>query len=257
MTETAPQATAAPVPTAPAPVATAVNTATTIGISPPTTTTATPVLVTAPAPAPVATPAPAAAPAAPGTEEPDWLKGRLERAAASARAQALTELGVTDLASAKAAIELAKKAEEANKSSEQRALEAMQRETVAKTEAERLTAIAREHASRMMAVLSVKQQEAVRALAPDTDPAGQLKAIGVLGPTWQAEVQPLPAGSIATPQAAPAAPATTAPPPTAPGSVTVAGSPPDHKQVYSSMRSANPFAAAAYGQEHPSLYDQK
>lgn len=192
----------------------------------------------APPAAPVPSPAPVAAPAAPvaSNEEPHWLKPRLERAAEAERARILADLGVDDPKVAKAAIEAAKKAAEEQKTVAEKAAEAASLARSAQKEAERLRGIATEHAARMIAVLTAEQQAAVKALAGE-DPAEQLKAIGVLGPTWAKEA------------AAARPPATTAPAATAPaeGGTT---SPPDHKAIYTQLQSRNPFEAAAYGLEH-------
>lgn len=212
--------------------------------------------VAAPAAAPtvaaVAAP-PAVTPAVDPTTDPGWIKSRLEREATAVRARTLAELGITDVAAAKTALATAHAATEANKSAEIRAVEAAGQLASAKSENERLAAITREHAGRMIGVLTVEQQAAIRALAPDTDPAGQLQAIGVLGPTWAAAGNAAAALALAAapPPAVATPPASTAPGATAPtGGPTV--SPPDHRSVYQASRSKNPFAAAAYGLEHPS-----
>lgn len=202
------------------------------------------------APAPAATTAPATAapqiPPADANAEPFWLKGRLERAEEQARKALLTELGITDPGAAKAALEAAKKAEEANKTAEQRAAELAQKLGTVQTEAERQAAVIQEYAARMFGVLTADQQGAVKAIAGD-DPAAQLRAINALGPTWAKQAE------AAAPAPAPK-PATTAPAPDAPAGAAT-GSPPDHRAVYSDMRSRNPFAAAAYGLENPSAYN--
>lgn len=219
------------------------------------------------APPAAAPPAPAATPPAvdPATD-PAWFKPRLEREALTARNKTLAELGVTDLAAAKAAIASASAAADANRSAEERALAATGQLTAARAENERLASITREHAGRMLGVLTAEQQSAVRALSPDTDPAGQLHAVSVLGPTWaasQAAIETARAAATAAANAAAlaAAPPVAAPPvatppaTTAPGATAPAGgpaaSPPDHKSVYQTARAANPFAAAAYGLANP------
>ncbi len=189
------------------------------------------------------------APTAP-LEDPSWLKDRLERATAAAEKAVLAKLGISDTEKAKAALEAAKIAEEANKSAEQKAAEYAAQLTSERARSEKLMAVATEHSARMMAGLSAEQQAAVRAIAGD-DPATQLRTIGALTPTWAksaAEVQA--AVEAATP------PATTAPPPNAPAP-TSAGSPPDHRAVYAQMKSTNPFESAAYALSNPSVYDTK
>jgi hypothetical protein len=224
------------------------------------------------APAAVVTPvavvpaAPATAPAVDPTTDPAWIKGRLEREAIAVRNRTLQEFGITgDPAAAKAAIASAAAAAEATKSADVRATEATARALAAQSEVERYASITREHAGRMMAVLTADQQAAIRTVSPDTDPAGQLHAIGAFGPTWAAasnaaaaaETARLAAIAAAAPPPA-AAPPAGAPPPasTAPGATMPVGgpttSPPDHKSVYAASRAKNPFAAAAYGLEHAS-----
>ncbi|HTJ17818.1 MAG TPA: hypothetical protein VL494_13655 [Steroidobacteraceae bacterium] len=201
----------------------------------------------APPPAPVV-----AVPAASDDQNPPWLKGRLERA----QKEALEALGITDPAKAKAALDAAKKAEDEAKSAAQRL-----GETSTALEAERARAAAyesviKERAASEIGGLTADQQAAVRKIAPDTDPAAQLRAITALAPTWKAAAPAAPAAPAATTPAAatPAAvapsapPANTAPPPTAPPSA--AGSPPDHKAEYARLKQSNPVAASAYMLEH-------
>jgi hypothetical protein len=199
-----------------------------------------------PAPAPPV-PAPAAAPAQPATSAKldltsEQLSDRLARATESAQRKILADLGVEDIGKAKAALDAAKASEEANKSAEQRALESANAAKSAQAEADRLRAIATEHAARMLGVLTAEQQSAVKAIAGD-DPAAQLRAIGALGPTWAKQAS----------ADAPPPPATTAPAPNAPAPTT-AGSPPDHRAVYATL---NPFERAAYGMSNPQVYDPK
>lgn len=211
----------------------------------------------APAPAaPPTTPASPPAPPAPPAPQvdpnkPPWLDDRLARAEKSARDALLADLGVTDQAAAKAAIAAAKAAADASKTAEQRAADATAEAAQQRREAERLLAITTEHASRMMFVLTAEQQKAVKDIAGD-DPAAQLRAIGVLGPTWAKDA----AATAATAPAAPVAPVTTGPGANAPAGA-APGSPPDHRAVYTTMRETNPFAAAAYGLSNPAAYDRK
>jgi hypothetical protein len=182
-------------------------------------------------PSPAPTPAPAQS-----EQEPTWLKPRLEQAERAAERKVLERLGVTDIDAASKAIQAAKAVEEANKSAEQKAAELAAKLTAQQTEAERLAAVTREHAGRMLGVLTAEQQAAVKAIAGE-DPAKQLQAITALGPTWSS-----------TP--APPAPVNTAPPAGPPAAEP--NSPPDHRAVYESERAKNPFAAAAYGLAHQS-----
>lgn len=210
--------------------------------------------------APAGTPAPAAPPATPdpstvaqtpvptpASPDPTWLAPRLENAKRTGERAVLEALGVKDAAEAKAAIAAYNASKEAQKSIEQRALEAEQRATAALSESDRLRAVATEQAARMLVVLTPEQQDAVKAIAGD-DPALQLRAIGALGPTWAAERR---AAQPATPQT-PAATTTT--PPTAPASGGTAA-PPDHRSAYAQQ--SNPFARAAYGYAHPEVYEPK
>ncbi len=223
--------------------------------------TTTPPAGTAPAPAqpapaspPAAAPAPAPAPATPPApeQEPGWIKERLERAKGAAEKALLDQLGVTDPAAAKAAIEAARAAEEANKTAEQRAADAAAKLTQTEADRNRLNTVATEHAGRMMGVLTEEQQNAVKAIAGD-DPAAQLNAIGVLGPTWAKQADAAAAAAAEATRVAAAA-AGTAPAAPQPGGG-APGSPPDTTATYTAMKAKNPFAAAAYGAQHSEVYD--
>lgn len=213
-----------------------------------------PAATAAPAAAPAAAPpAPAAAPqvAADGTVDPAWLGARLARERETGRKAALGELGITDAAAAKQVLADATAAAEAKKSAEQKLLETGGRVTTLEQENIRLKEATATYAAAQMASLSAEQQAAVRALAPDGDPAGQLKTITALAPTWGKPAPapgatpvagaPPPAGGAVPP--ASTAPAVGSPPP-------AAGSPPDHKAEYSRLKAANPIAAAAYMNQH-------
>src|SRR6185295_12261991 len=178
---------------------------------------------------PVVPPVPAPAPVPTPEAEQPWLKARLEQAERSTERKVLERLGVTDFDAASKAIAAAKAIEEANKSAEQRAAELAASLQTTQQTASQQAAILTEHASRMLAVLTAEQQAAVKAVAGE-DAAKQLQAIGALAPTWNAAV---PAQTLNT----------------APGrNLPAQGdqSPPDHKATYQSLRSQNPFAAAAY-----------
>jgi hypothetical protein len=204
------------------------------------------------APAAPVTP-PAAAPAAPEDKSYPWLPDRLAQShrqgEKSGEERALATLGLTgaDLGKAKAILDEAAKSAEANKSAEQRAADLAARLTTTQTEADRQAAIIKEHAARMLGVLEADHQKAVRDIAGD-DPAKQLQTIHALTPIW-AKQAPAPAVPVVVP------PATTAPPPTAPGGAP-GTSPPDHVATYGQLKTSNPFAAAAYGARNPSVYDQ-
>jgi hypothetical protein len=181
---------------------------------------------------PTDTTAPAPAPA-PKREDgtPDWLPDRLQRAEQAAVTKALSTLGVKTLDEAKAVIEAAKKAEDAQKTEAQRTQErlaALEPEAqAAKAYRERLERFA----DAELGKLSEPQRAAVLRLA-DGDKAKALDAIEALRPTWQ----------TAPPPAPPPPPATTAPPPTAPSST--APSAVNVKEQYRALREKNPFAAA-------------
>lgn len=224
-----------------------------------------PIATPAPAPAPtpvVAAPAPAPAPTpASSTEDPAWLPGRLERAAAAARTAVLAELGVANADEAKAAVAAAKAAADAKKSAEERAAELLASNNALKTTAEKQAAAAREMSGRMLMALSAEQREAITAFAGD-DPIRQFEAIKHFGPTWAAAEQAKEAAAQAAAQAAAAAAAkaapagNTSPTPAAPSSETPA-SPESPKSIYQTTRSTNPFKAAAYGLSNPTVYDSK
>lgn len=199
---------------------------------------------------------PAPAPAAPVDDQnPPWLKGRLEQA----KAAALADLGITDPAKAKEAIAAAKKAEDDAKSAAQKLGETSTALEAERARAANYEAVIKERAASEIGSLTAEQQEAVRKIAPDADPAAQLRAITALAPTWKAApaaaaaaaaaAAPAPGTAPAAPAKPPAAPpANTAPPPAAPPSAN--GSPPDHKAEYARLKTSNPVAAAAYMNEH-------
>lgn len=216
------------------------------------------------APASVTPAAPAAGVAADGTVDPSWLNPRLERERATERGKLLKELGVTDPAAAKQILADAAAAAEAKKTAEQRANEAGTRATALEAENVRLREATTTYANAQMAALTVEQQTAVRAIAPDTDPAGQLRTIAALAPTWGKPAAPTatasgtlpaaPATTLAPTTATPPASGTAPPAGPAPGSV----SPVDHKAVYADLKSKNPHAASLYlNQHHAAIYPQK
>lgn len=221
-----------------------------------------PVVAVAPtAPAPVPAPPVVVAPTAPvvaaAPQEPDWLPGRLKRAEESAQAALLKSLGIDDPEAAKQAIADAKAAAEAKKTAEQRAAELDTKLRGVMTQAEKDAATIKEHAARMLMALTPEQQAAIANVAGD-DPGLQLRAIHAIAPTWaKQEAEREAAAVAAAAQSAPVAPpATTSLAPTAPGS-TSPGSPPDARELYNSVRSRNPFAAAAYGLANPQAYEIK
>ncbi len=209
-----------------------------------------PAVVVAPPVAPVVT-----APVVPS--EPDWLPDRLKRHEATVQAALLKELGVDDPAAAKQAIADAKAAAEAKKTAEQRAAELDAKLKGSQTESEKQAALIKEHAGRMLMALTADQQKAVSDFAGD-NPSEQLRAIHHFAPLWaKAESDAATRAAAATPVATVTAPpANTSPAPIAPSSVTP-GSPPDAAALYTSARTRNPFAAAAYAQANPQAYETK
>lgn len=207
--------------------------------------TSTPAAAAAPAQAAPAAKTEAAKPAS-GSEEPHWLKPRLEQA----KSAVLKELGVDDIDSAKKAIADARAKADAEKTAAEKAAEYKAKLDAESAEKARLSSTIAEHAARMMVGLTEAQQTAVKAVAGD-DAAAQLKAIGALAPTWAKEEA---AKAAATPAAA-AKPATTSPAPSAPSGTTTSS--PNARASYQEMRAKNPFAAAAYGLQHPDAYDAK
>ena len=206
----------------------------------------TPAAVAAPATtAPVGAP-----PATTDDQNPPWLKGRLEQA----KAAALAEIGITDPAKAKEAIAAAAKAEEDAKSQGQKLGETSKALEAANAEKARLANVVKDHAALSLSRLSDADRDRVRKLAPDTDPAEQLRIIDVMFPssTAPAAVTTTPATPATTPatpaKTTPAPAASTAPAPTAPPGGTV--STPDHKAVHAQLAKTNPFAAANYALEH-------
>ncbi len=195
------------------------------------------------APAPVPPPAPPPSAAAGGEEAPAWLPGRLQREREAAQRALLTDLGVPDLATARA--RMAEAANAATASARSATLE----QTI------------RQRVDIELAALTPEQRTAVTAIA-GTDPARLLSTIDQLRPTWSSTVtNPTPVnttGAAAPPPAqptpAPAAPppADTAPGRTAPGGTQQAAAPTFTAQ-YQALIKENPFAAAAFYQKHGRL----
>ena len=220
---------------------------------------AAPAAVVQPPAAPVAAPAPAAAATqepTPPAQDPNWIKPRLERERSVGERKLLERLGFANEADAKAAAAAAKAAAEANKSAEQKALEASQAAAAEKARADAQHAVLSEHAARQMVGLTPEQQTAVKAVAGD-DPVKQLQTIGALQPTWSLAAASAAAAATAAAQAAASAarPTTTAPPADAPNG----GAPPapSARATYDALRSSNPFAAARHGSAHPEVYTPK
>ncbi len=199
------------------------------------------------APAPVATATPAAPPAAPPTApeaSPPWLPARLDQAKAVAREELIKELGIADTVKAKEILSAAAKAEEDAKTAAQKLGETSKTLESEKAKRERYERVVASHTERAMSGLTDAQKAAVRAIAPDTDPAAQLHAIDALTPTWNAAPAPVAAPA----PEAPKPPANTAPPPNAPPSATA--SPPNHAAIVAELEKTNPFLAAQYALSH-------
>jgi|1185.fasta_scaffold00702_8 hypothetical protein len=190
----------------------------------------------------VATPAAATEPPA---LDPQWLNQRLERSKQAGASDLLKTLGVSKIEDAKAAIDAAKAAEESKKTAEQRAAEAFGKASAAEQAASRAQALIREQAGRMMMALEPAHQKIIADFAGD-DPEQQLRAIQHFAPTWAKAAEPIAAAPPVTAPPVTTAPVNTAPPPGAPPG-NAPGSPPDHRGVYTQLKNANPFKAAAYG----------
>lgn len=200
-----------------------------------------------PQPAPVAA-APPAAPAPPNEPhvgEPGWLPERLKRAEESARAAVLKELGITDPAQAKAALDAAKAAEEAQKTQAQKDAERIATLTQSSSRLAEAEAVAKARADYEMAKLTEVQKAAVAGLAGE-DPISQLRAITALAPTWGQQAAPAPAAPSAP--AAPVIPASSTTAGAAPAPATISGT--DHKGRLAELQKTNPVAAAHYLAAH-------
>lgn len=233
----------------------------------------------APAPAPAAAPAvpvaaPAAAPvavppvAAPPAELPpvpagaeNWLKPRLQQAESSGATkkekELLASLGVKDPAEAKALLDKARAADEANKTEIQRAKDEAASFKTKAARADELEVAVKAQSDEQLASLTDAQRATVADVIGD-DPATILKKLPKLKASWAVPTAPATAGAPAAPAATPApaaapvpipAPATTSPPPNAPGGASTT-TPPDHKAEYARLKASNPHAAALYLQQH-------
>jgi hypothetical protein len=196
------------------------------------------------------TPAPVVATEVQTTADPNWLTPRLDQAKKAAQSALLKALGVKDEAEAKALLDRAKAAADAEKTALEKANSeiASLKGTTARVELLEKTVKAR--ADLELATLTEGQRIAVAKIAGD-DPARTLDAIDTLKPTWIVAAPPPAVPAVVAPVAAPPAPvvappppANTSPPPTAPGGA--AGSPPDRKAEYAALKTKNPHAAAIY-----------
>ncbi len=166
--------------------------------------------------------------------EPHWLNARLERE----RASMLKKFGFESVEEAQASSTELKAKREAEKTSAEKAAEALSRAKKAESKEKSLTEAVGEFANLQMAGLSDDQKAAVSAIAGD-DAALQLKAIAALTPTWAKPAQ----AKAEAPKAV-----DTAPPANAPSQASTSDT--NHKAQYESLKKLNPFAAAAYGLAH-------
>lgn len=200
--------------------------------------------VTAP---PVPPPAPAPASAVAGGEDaPAWLPARLQREREAAQRALLADIGVPDLATARA--RMAEAANAASATARTASLE----ETI------------RQRVTVELASLTPEQRTAVTAIAGN-DQARVLSTIDQLRPTW-GEARgnaPTAVTTITAPAANPPADAPVPAPPAAPPADTAPGrtapggtqppAQPTHSSQYTALLKDNPFAAAQYFQRFGKL----
>lgn len=176
---------------------------------------------------------------------PEALSKRLEQADRASRSALLAELGIADPAEAKAAIAAHKAALEAAKTDAEKL--ASLNLTVA-NQAKALNVAVAQAASK----ITPEQKAAVDAIAGQ-DQVTWLNTYAALAPTWGTSASPVtpaapaPAQApIAAPPPAPTGTAPAAPAPAPTGTI----SPPNHATIYQSLTKTNPFAAAAYVNQH-------
>lgn len=175
--------------------------------------------------------------------DPAWLPERLERAKATAKAEAIAEtlktLGVESLDVGKARIAKATALEESQKTEIQRLTD---KATTLEAEAKRakdLDVVVAKHADAEMAKLTEEQKAAVTALAGD-DKARTLATIEAIRPTWaKPATTTTPIVPAAQTGATGAPPAGNGPPPTV-----------NHKATWESLKTSNPIYAAQYLEAH-------
>ncbi len=166
--------------------------------------------------------------------EPHWLGARLERE----RANTLKKAGFESLEDAQASATELKAKREADKTSADKAAEALSRAKKAESGEKALLEAVSVFANSELSGLTAEQKTAVTAIAGD-NPADQLKAIAALRPTWT------------KPEAAKqetAKAVDTAPPPNAPNQTSTSET--NHKAQYEALKKSNPIAAASYGLAH-------
>jgi len=174
----------------------------------------------------------------------DTLKARIDAAKATGKNELLKELGVTDPAQLKAALDSIKAAEEAKKTeAEKLAGHLAELERTRATLADATAAIESVWATESTK-LTAEQLAAVDALGGQSS-AAKVRALNLLRPTWA--TQPAPSA-----QASAAPPATTSPAPNAPPATTI--SPTDPKARHADLLAKNPVAAANYAAQHPEVF---
>lgn len=187
-----------------------------------------------PATPPAAPATPPAPPEAPKPADPPKAASGPTEAEILARVRA--EYGGASAEQVKAALALAKAAEEAKKTDAENLATARAEAEAVKVRASALEAALKGHADRELASLTDTQRAAVVALAGD-DPAKVIPAINTLRPTWLVESAPkAPPGNTAPP-------AGTAPTPGTPVPAV------DHKAKLAALE-ANPYAHADYLARH-------
>lgn len=210
------------------------------------TTTQTPAQPAPPAPA---APPPAAAAPAPQNDAA-WLRGRLEQNAKSVEAKILKDLGIADVATAKAAIAEANAKAAAAKTTEQKLAEAEARAAAAEAQAATATSLLADEVEAMLEELPADIQERVRAVGDS--PLAQkakIKELADLADSLGVDLfaeKPAATTTTTTPVKPPLA--NTAPPPHAPPSAGATDV--DHKAVYRQLEQENPVRAAAYLSKH-------
>ena len=201
-------------------------------------------------PTTVAAPAPANPPADPPPGDPDWLPVRLDRAAKTANADMLKDLGADSADAVKAQLEELAELKKAQLSDQERATAERDELKGRADRAEVLEKSMAGYATKELSGLSEPQMAAVKAIAGE-DPTKILSTIESLRPTWAAAAPPVDPPADPPPAADPPAapPATTAhgggPPPA------VSVSPPDVKAQYDAARITNPFKAAELLTDYP------
>lgn len=214
------------------------------------TTTQTPAV---PAPAAQAAPATPPAPAAPAPQnDAAWLKSRLEQNTKSVEAKILKDLGIADVATAKAAIAEANAKAAAAKTTEQKLAEAEARATAAEAQAATATSLLAEEVAAMLEELPADIQERVRAAgdSPLVQKA-KIKELAELADSLGVDLfadKAEPKAAATTTAGAKPPPANTAPPPNAPPAAGATDT--DHKAVYRQLEQENPVRAAAYLSKH-------